>query len=68
MKSNFEKITRKGVFEITTGYDSDIRFFFRITMLHGLETAFFNRLFAIRINTTQKVESVPNMQRRQGWF
>ena len=64
---NYEKTSQKGMFEITTGFDSDIRFFFRITKLHGIETAFFNRLFAVRINKTKKVESIPNMQRRQGF-
>ena len=46
--NNWEKVSRKWNFEFTTGYDSDIKFFFRITKLHGLETAFFSHLFSIR--------------------
>ncbi len=46
--NNWEKVTQKGVFEFTTGYDSDIKFFFRITKLHGIELAFFNHLLSIK--------------------
>ena len=46
--NNWEKVSRKWNFEFTTGYDSDIKFFFRITKLHGLEMAFFSHLFSVR--------------------
>ena len=47
---NWDKMIQKGMFEITNGYDSGIRFYFRITKLHGFEIAFLNRLFAIKLN------------------
>lgn len=68
MKINWEKTQQKGIFEITTGFDSDIKFFFRITKLHGIETAAFNRLFSIRINRTKPIQKIPLMQRREGWM
>ena len=68
MKLNWEKTEQKGIFEITTGFDSDIKFFFRITKLHGIEMAVFNRLLSIRINRTKPIQKIPLMQRREGWM
>ena len=44
---NYEKAKTYKRLRITIGYDEDIKFFFRISKLHGLEIAFFNWLFSI---------------------
>lgn len=66
MKLNWEKTQQIGIFEVTTGIDSNIKFFFRITKLHGIETAFFNRLFSIRINKVNFDEEKRNDLSKDG--
>ena len=46
---NYENTKLVGKLEIRFGYDENIRWFFRITKLNGIELALFNRL--ININT-----------------
>ena len=46
--NNWERTSKKWNFDFNWGYDSDIKFFFRITKLHGIEIAVFNRLFSVR--------------------
>ena len=48
MKLNYETIKTWKKIEITTGFDENIRFFFRLGKQFGLELAFFNRLLAIK--------------------
>lgn len=44
---NYEKAKIWKGWKITTGYDENIKFFFRISKLYGLEMAFFNRLLSV---------------------
>lgn len=54
--SNWEKTKKIGKFEIIYGYDSDIKFYLRITKLHGIEISFFNRLLSINFIKNDKTK------------